>query len=128
MTQKGFHNRLGLAACHPPMASLPWAALVLCLLTARHLACLVWARFSLVGLCPERGSVTDGFVGVAQSVRDAALEAAAALEAEKAQLKAGLGGALEQRQALEAQLAALSAQQQSLRQAVRSRSPLLSHP
>jgi len=54
----------------------------------------------------------------AQSARDAALESTAALEAEKAQLKAGLGGALEQRQALEAQLAALAAQQQSLRQAV----------
>ena len=34
------------------------------------------------------------------------------------QLKAGLGGALEQRQALENQLAALAAQQQSLSQAV----------
>ena len=47
------------------------------------------------------------------------MEREAALEAEKAQLKAGLGGALEQRQALEAQLGALAAQQQSLRQAVR---------
>ena len=58
--------------------------------------------------------------GMAQSARDAALESAAALEAEKAQLKAGLGGALEQRQALEAQLAALTAKQQSLCQAVNS--------
>ena len=55
-----------------------------------------------------------------QSARDAALEREAALEAEKAQLKAGLGGALEQRQALEAQLGALAAQQQSLRQTVRT--------
>ena len=53
-----------------------------------------------------------------QSARDAALEREAALEAEKAQLKAGLGGALEQRQALEAQLAALAQQHNSLRQAV----------
>ncbi len=63
---------------------------------------------------------------MAQSTRDAALESAAALEAEKAQLKAGLGGALEQRQALEAQLAALSAKQQSLCQAVRSCRPFSS--
>ena len=55
-----------------------------------------------------------------QSARDATLEREAALEAEKAQLKAGLGGALEQRQALEAQLGALAAQQQSLRQSVRA--------
>ncbi len=54
-----------------------------------------------------------------QSARDAALEREAALEAEKGQLKAGLGGALEQRQALEAQLAALAQQHNSLRQAVR---------
>lgn len=53
-----------------------------------------------------------------QSARDAALEREAALEAEKAQLKAGLGGALEQRQALEAQLAALAQQHNSLRRAV----------
>lgn len=53
-----------------------------------------------------------------QSARDAALEREAALEAEKAQLKAGLGGALEQRQALEAQLAALAQQHNSSRQAV----------
>ena len=55
---------------------------------------------------------------MAQRARDAALESAAALEAEKAQLKAGLGGALEQRQALESQLAALTAKQHSLCQAV----------
>lgn len=54
-----------------------------------------------------------------QSARDAALEREAALETEKAQLKAGLGGALEQRQALEAQLATLAQQHNSLRQAVR---------
>lgn len=53
-----------------------------------------------------------------QGARDAGLEREAALEAEKAQLKAGLGGALEQRQAAEAQLASLAAQQQALRQAV----------
>ncbi len=57
---------------------------------------------------------------ILQSARDAALEREAALEAEKAQLKAGLGGALEQRQALEAQLGTLAAQQQSLRQSVRT--------
>ena len=66
-------------------------------------------------------------MGVVQGARDAALESAAALEVEKAQLKAGLGGALEQRQALEAQLAALSAKQQSLCQAVRSCIPFSSH-
>lgn len=55
-----------------------------------------------------------------QGARDAALEREAQLTAEKAQLKAGLGTALEQKVLLDTQLAAALSEQQALRSQVRT--------
>lgn len=59
-----------------------------------------------------------------QGARDAALEREAQLTAEKAQLKAGLGTALEQKALLDTQLATALSEQQTLRSQVRSGSAL----
>lgn len=58
-------------------------------------------------------------VACGQGARDAALEREAQLAAEKAQLKSGLGTALEQKALVESQLAAAHSEQHSLRSQVR---------
>lgn len=103
-------------------SNVPSVIACCCLLSAAHCRELCipenfWWRSQ--GIAVAVGKGTEDVRGTLQRARDAALEGVAALEAEKAQLKAGLGGALEQRQALEAQLAALTAKQHSLCQAVR---------